>query len=257
MHPTALKVSGLTVHYQDSPVLWDIDLEIPKGKFVAIVGPNGAGKSTLLKAILGLVPAVSGSIWIHGHSIDKARSEIAYVPQRGAVDWDFPITVKQLVLMGAYPTLGMFKRIGKNEQERALHCLEQVGMQDFHDRQISQLSGGQQQRVFLARALMQDAMLYILDEPLQGVDHATEEIVIDLLRKLVSEKKTVLMVHHDLNSVEKYFNWVILLNVRLVAAGELEKTFTKQNLHQVYGKSFALFDETLKRSKSFASGMKG
>lgn len=254
MDELALKVSGLTVHYHDIPVLWDIDLEVAWGKFVGVLGPNGAGKSTLLKAILGIVPRVSGSVWVEGKSLDMMRPRTAYVPQREAVDWDFPITVKQLVLMGRYPILGTFGRLTKKDHELALECLEKVGMHEYADRQISQLSGGQQQRAFLARALLQDADLYFLDEPLAGVDHATELVLIELLSELVKRQKTVLMVHHDLNTVEKYFNWVVLLNVRLVACGATKNTFTGQNIHKAYGKNFALFDETLKRSRTIAGG---
>jgi len=254
LNVSALKVSGLTVHYHEIPVLWDIDLEIPQGKFVGVLGPNGAGKSTLLKAILGIVPTVSGSIWIEGKQLVEVRRRTAYVPQREAVDWDFPITVKQLVLMGRYPFLGAFRRVTKKDHQMAYECLEKVGMHEYADRQISQLSGGQQQRAFLARALLQDADIYFLDEPLAGVDHATELVVIELLSELVKRQKTVLMVHHDLNSVEKYFNWVVLLNVRLVASGPEESTFTDQNIQKTYGKNFALFDETLKRSRTIAEG---
>lgn len=245
----ALKVSQLTVHYHNTPVLWDIDLAIPEGSFVGIIGPNGAGKSTFLKGILGLVPRVSGSVWIYGKPLSEMRKRTAYVPQREAVDWDFPITVRQLVLMGCYPRIGSFTPILRRDHELSLECLEKVGMSQFADRQISQLSGGQQQRAFLARALMQQADIYFLDEPLAGVDHATEETIIALLTGLVNEKKSVLMVHHDLNSVEKYFSWVVLLNVRLVASGPTQSTFTQQNLCATYGKNFALFDETYKRSR--------
>jgi manganese/zinc/iron transport system ATP- binding protein len=256
MQEAALKVSGLTVHYNDIPVLWDLDFVVPKGQFVGILGPNGAGKSTLLKAILQLVPCVSGSVWVEGHELAQVRKLVAYVPQREAVDWDFPITVKQLVLMGRYPMLGNFGRVTKQDHAMCLECLEKVGMQEFANRQISQLSGGQQQRAFLARSLIQNADIYFLDEPLAGVDHATEEIVINLLADLVNQHKTVLMVHHDLNTVEKYFNWIILLNVRLVVSGPTADAFTKNNIHQAYGKSFALFDETVKRSRTKASGIK-
>lgn len=255
MHDLALKVAALTVQYQDIPVLWDIDFELPRGKFVGILGPNGAGKSTLLKAMLGLVPAVSGSVWIYGKQFAEMRRRTAYVPQRESVDWDFPITVKQLVLMGRYPVLGPFKRITKKDHMLALECLEKVGMQEYAERQISQLSGGQQQRAFLARALLQDAEIYFLDEPLAGVDHATEQVIIDLLSDLTKQDKTVLMVHHDLNTVENYFNWILLLNVRLIASGPTTATFTHDNLKNAYGKSFALFDETLKRSRAIASGI--
>ncbi len=250
-----ITVSNLTVHYHDAPVLWDIDFKVPKGNFVGILGPNGAGKSTLLKAILGLIPTVSGSVWVDGLPLDATRKKIAYVPQREAVDWDFPITVRQCVLMGAIPRLGLFSFISKKEHERCAQCLEKVGMIEYGDRQISQLSGGQQQRTFLARALMQEAEVYLLDEPLAGVDHTTEEIVVCLLKELVRQGKTVLMVHHDLSRVEDYFSWVLLLNVRLVALGPTKTTFTKALVQKAYAKDFALFDETYKLSKEIASGM--
>lgn len=252
---SALKVSNLTVHYHDAPVLWDIDLEVPKGAFVGILGPNGAGKSTLIKAILGLVPAVTGSVWMDGKPIRQMRKKIAYVPQKEAVDWDFPITVRQLVLMGCYSRIGLFSRVSKRDEMRCLECLEKVGMLEYQDRQISQLSGGQQQRAFLARALMQDAELYFLDEPLAGVDHTTEEIVLELLRELVREKKTVLMVHHDLNRVEEYFSWVLLLNVRLVALGPTKTTFTRPQIDKTYVKNVSLMDEAFKRSRTVSSGI--
>lgn len=255
MQDLALKVSGLTVHYNDSPVLWDIDLEVPKGVFVGIVGPNGAGKSTLLKGMLGLIPTVSGSVWVEGKPLASMRTKCAYVPQKEAVDWDFPITVRQLVLMGCYPRVPFYAPISKKEQKLCLECLEKVGMLEYADRQISQLSGGQQQRAFLARALMQDADLYFLDEPLAGVDHTTEEIVIDLLTSLVKQNKTVMMVHHDLNRVEDYFSWVLLLNVRLIALGPTKTTFTKALVEKTYAKNFALMDETFKRSRTISSGI--
>lgn len=256
MHKLALKVSSLTVHYHDAPVLWDIDLEIPKGVFVGIVGPNGAGKSTLLKGMLGLIPTVSGSVWVEGKPLSRMRSRCAYVPQREAVDWDFPITVRQLVLMGCYPRQSFYKTISKKDQLLCVECLEKVGIAEYADRQISQLSGGQQQRAFLARALMQEADLYFLDEPLAGVDHTTEEIVINLLEGLVKQNKTVLMVHHDLNRVQEYFSWVLMLNVRLIDIGPTATTFTKQNIEKTYVKNFALMDETLRRSRTISSGIK-
>lgn len=255
MQELAVKVSGLTVHYHDAPVLWDIDLAIPQGEFVGIMGPNGAGKSTLLKAMLGLTETVSGSIWVHGKPLSLMRKRTAYVPQREAVDWDFPITVRQLVLMGCYPRCRLFAPISKKDHLLCLECLEKVGIAEYADRQISQLSGGQQQRAFLARALMQEADIYFLDEPLAGVDHTTEEIVMELLTSLVKEGKTVLMVHHDLNRVEEYFSWVLLLNVRLIALGPTKSTFTKPNIYKTYVKNFALWDETFKRSRSSALGI--
>jgi len=250
-----LEVSNLTVHYHSIPVLWDIHLELFQGSLTAILGPNGAGKSTLIKAILQTLKPVSGSILLFDKPFSQVRRRCAYVPQREAVDWDFPITVQELVLMGSYPKLGAFSRVKKSDKERCEHFLEVVGLQELAQRQISQLSGGQQQRAFLARALLQDPDFYFLDEPLAGIDHATEELIMQLLGDAVKKGKTVLMVHHDLNSVEKYFDWLILLNVRLVACGETKVVFTKEMLRACYGKNFALFDETLKLSQNKLSGM--
>ncbi len=228
-------IHDLTVAYRDKPVLWDIELSIPPGKLVAIIGPNGAGKSTLIKAVLGLVPAVAGTVSLFGGSYRERRQMIGYVPQRSSVDWDFPTHALDVVMMGAYGQLGWFKRPGKAQGELALRCLEQVGMADFANRQISQLSGGQQQRVFLARALAQDAQLYFMDEPFVGVDAVTERAIVNLLRDLRARGKTVVCVHHDLDSAPEYFDWLVLLNVRLIAAGPFETTFTSENLRKTYG----------------------
>lgn len=238
--PSALKVSNLTVRYDKSPALLDINLDVPTGKIVGILGPNGAGKSTLIKALLGLIKPVSGMISFHGKKIKSMRGKIAYIPQKETIDWSFPITVKELVLMGRYPKLGLLRWIKKEDEQAAEHSLKLVGMQDFSSRQISQLSGGQQQRAFLARALLQEAEVYFLDEPLSGVDHASEEIIMQILKKMKDDGKTIFMVHHDLNSVDSYFDWLILLNIRLIAAGEKEKVFTPHTLHEAYGKIFDL-----------------
>jgi manganese/zinc/iron transport system ATP- binding protein len=233
----AVAVHDLTVAYREHPVLWDVDLAIPTGTLTAIIGPNGAGKSTLLKAILGLVPIAAGSIEIFGHSALDQRKLIGYVPQRGTVDWNFPTSALDVVTMGTYGQLGWIKRPGKRERERAMHCLEQVGMADFANRQISQLSGGQQQRVFLARALVQDAQLYFMDEPFVGVDAATEKAIVSLLQALRNEGKTVVCVHHDLESAPDYFDFAVLLNVQLMAIGPMSRVFTAENLTRTYGGS--------------------
>ncbi|MEX0611405.1 MAG: ABC transporter ATP-binding protein, partial [Pirellulales bacterium] len=196
----ALEIHDMTVAYHRKPVLWDIDLAVPEGKLVGIVGPNGAGKTTLIKAVLGLLPLASGKVLIYGKPYDEQRSLIGYVPQRESVDWDFPVTVNDVVLMGTYGRVGWIWRPGAAEREIAERCLAQVGMSDFANRQIRQLSGGQQQRVFLARALAQDAMIYFMDEPFSGVDAATEAAIIELLQKLRSAGKTVFVVHHDLQT---------------------------------------------------------
>lgn len=253
--PNAVKVANLTVHYRSSPVLWDINLDVPQGALVGILGPNGAGKSTFMKVLLGLIAPLSGSIKILGKKFCEVRKRCAYVPQREAIDWDFPITVRQLVLMGRYPHLGPFRWTKKSDLEAVDHVLETVGLQDLKDRQISQLSGGQQQRAFLARALLQDPDIYFLDEPLAGVDHASEELIMTQLKHATSQNKTVLMVHHDLHSVEKYFSYLILLHVHLVKAGPTKSVFTKHNIQQAYGKNFTLFDEAVKLSQSLSQGL--
>ena len=231
----AVTVHDLTVAYRDNPVLWDVDLTIPTGTLTAIIGPNGAGKSTLLKAILGLIPVAAGTVEIFGHTSARQRQLVGYVPQRGSVDWNFPTSALDVVTMGTYGQLGWFKRPGKDEIGRAMHSLEQVGMADFANRQISQLSGGQQQRVFLARALVQDAQLYFMDEPFVGVDAATERAIVTLLQTLRNEGKTVVAVHHDLESAREYFDWLVLLNVRKIASGPFAKHFTADNLAKTYG----------------------
>ena len=231
----AIEVNDLTVAYRDKPVLWDIDLEVPRGILLAIVGPNGAGKSTLIKAILGLVRPAAGEVRVHGQPYAEQRRLVAYVPQRGSVDWDFPTSVLDVVMMGCYRALGWFRRPGKRERQRALEARAQVGMQDFAERQISQLSGGQQQRVFLARALVQDAQLYLMDEPFQGVDAKTERAIVSVLHQLREAGKTVVVVHHDLETVAEYFDWVFLLNVRRIAVGPVAEAFTDENLRIAYG----------------------
>ncbi len=231
----ALVIDDLTVAYRDKPALLDIDLSIPAGKLVAIIGPNGAGKSTLIKAVLGLAPAVAGTVSIFGEPYARCRRRVGYVPQRSSVDWDFPTCALDVVMMGTYGQLGWIKRPGKAQRDLAMRCLEQVGMAAFADRQISQLSGGQQQRVFLARALAQDAQLYFMDEPFVGVDAVTERAIVNLLRDLRASGKTVVCVHHDLDSAPEYFDWLVLLNVRLIAAGSFEATFTSENLRKTYG----------------------
>ena len=231
----AIEVEDLTVAYREKPVLWDLDLHVPQGVLLAIVGPNGAGKTTLIKSILGLVKASAGRIIIHGKSYEQQRHLVAYVPQRGSVDWDFPTNVLDVVMMGLYGSLGWFSRPGKKEHQLALEALEKVGMVEFSRRQISQLSGGQQQRVFLARALTQDAQVYFMDEPFQGVDATTEKTIVNLLKELRAAGKTVIVVHHDLQTVSEYFDWVLLLNVRRIACGPVTEVFTEQNLKLTYG----------------------
>ena len=231
----SVAMRDLTVAYRDTPVLWDVDLDIPPGTLTAIIGPNGAGKSTLIKAAMGLVPIAAGSVQIFGRPYDVQRNLVGYVPQRGSVDWDFPTNALDVVMMGTYGRLGWIRRPGKAQRETAMHCLEQLGMADFANRQISQLSGGQQQRVFLARALAQEAELYFMDEPFVGVDATTERAIVDLLRELRARGKTVVCVHHDLESAPDYFDWLVLLNVRVIADGPFQATFTTENLARTYG----------------------
>jgi manganese/zinc/iron transport system ATP- binding protein len=232
---SAVSMRDLTVAYRDTPVLWDIDLDVPAGTLTAIIGPNGAGKSTLIKAAMGLVPVAAGSVSIFGRPYAEQRNLVGYVPQRGSVDWDFPTNALDVVMMGTYGRLGWIRRPGKAQREIAMRSLEQLGMADYANRQISQLSGGQQQRVFLARALAQDAELYFMDEPFVGVDATTEGAIVELLRELRARGKTVVVVHHDLESAPDYFDWLVLLNVRLIASGPFRETFTAENLAKTYG----------------------
>lgn len=232
----AIDVTDLTVAYREKPVLWDIDLAVPSGVLLAIVGPNGAGKSTLIKAMLGLVNSAAGQVQIFGAPYKQQRRFVGYVPQRGSVDWDFPTTVLDVVTMGTYGKLGWFRRPGAAERNAALNALQKVGMTEFAQRQISQLSGGQQQRVFLARALVQDARVYFMDEPFQGVDALTEKAIVSILQELRKQGRTVIVVHHDLQTVREYFDWVLLLNVRRIAFGPVADTFTDDNVRQTYAK---------------------
>lgn len=236
----SLEVHDVTVAFDRKPVLWNIDLTLPQGKLVGIIGPNGAGKSTLIKAVMGLLPLSSGYVKLFDKPIDDVRKQISYVPQRESVDWDFPASVLDIVLMGRYGKLGLFTRPRKADKDVAMDCLRKVGMEGFVNRQISQLSGGQQQRTFLARALAQQADVYFMDEPFAGVDAATEKAIINLLRSMTEQKKTVIVVHHDLQSVPQYFDYVIMLNTRLVAYGPTETVFTQENLTATYGGKLTL-----------------
>ncbi len=238
-----VSIHDMTVAYHRKPVLWDVDLDIPEGRLVGIVGPNGAGKSTLLKAILGLIPTASGDVRIYGKRVREQRGLIGYVPQRESVDWDFPVCALDVVAMGLYREIGWFRRVRAAHRARAMEALVRVGMDSLALRQISQLSGGQQQRVFLARSLVQDARLYLMDEPFAGVDAATEGIIINLLRGLREKGRTVVVIHHDLQTAPEYFDHMILLNTRVVAAGPTAEVFTQKNLHNTYGGRLTLLDE--------------
>ena len=235
----ALDVSHLTVVYDNETVLSDCTVAIPQGLMVGIIGPNGAGKTTFIKSVLVLVPHQEGTIFISGMSVSNARSHVAYVPQRSTIDWDFPLTVFDMVLMGCYGKLGWFRRPGKNEYNSASEVLRTVGLESYADKSISTLSGGQQQRAFLARALMQDANIYFLDEPFAGVDITSEKIIITLFKKLRDEGKTVIVVHHDLFTASHYFDWVMLLNKTCIACGPVEDVLVSANLDCTYGTYFA------------------
>lgn len=249
MNPSAppIEVHDLTIAYRHRPVLWDIDVTFDEGQLIAVVGPNGAGKSTLIKAIMGLVPLASGYVKIFGQDSMKGRSAIAYVPQRESVDWDFPTTAFDVVLMGRYGHLSLFGRPHKRDREIAMQSLDKVGMREYAHRQISQLSGGQQQRVFLARALAQQSRVYLMDEPFAGVDAATEKAIVTLLRELREQGCTVAVVHHDLQTVSQYFDSVMLLNLRCVGYGPVETTFTPEKLHETYGGRLHLLTDVTER----------
>ena len=239
----ALEVHDLTVAYHKKPVLWGVDFEIPAGNLVGIVGPNGAGKSTLIKAAMGLLPLSSGWVEMFGEPLEENRHRVGYVPQREDIDWDFPVSVMDVVLMGRYGKLGLFKWPKKEDRRIAEESLAKVKMLPFANRQISNLSGGQQQRVFLARALAQESDMYFMDEPFAGVDAATESAIIELLRDLKSNGKTVFVVHHDLSTVKEYFDWLILLNTRLVAHGPTDEVFTPEMLGKTYGGQLTVMTE--------------
>ncbi len=238
-----LAIDDMTVAYDRKPVLWDVDLDLPAGQVIGIVGPNGAGKSTLMKAALDLIPKLSGRVLFYGQPYAKQRHLVGYVPQRETIDWDFPVSALDVAVMGCYGRIGWFRPVRRQDREQAMSALSRVGMADFAKRQISQLSGGQQQRVFLARALAQDAQIYFMDEPLAGVDAATEKMIVALLHELRSAGRTVVVVHHDLQTVAEYFDQVVLLNMRVVAAGPTGATFTPENLEKTYGGRLTLLDQ--------------
>jgi manganese/zinc/iron transport system ATP- binding protein len=231
----SVEVHNLSVAYNRTPVLWDVDFELPQGQIIGIVGPNGSGKSTLLKAIMGLIPVSSGYAKLFGKDLDKVRERIAYIPQRETIDWNFPATVEDVVSMGRYKKGKLFQRLSSIDKQLTNDAIEKVKLTEFKDRQIAQLSGGQQQRVFIARALAQGADLYIMDEPFVGVDMTTEKNILDILFKMKEEGKTVVIVHHDLQTVFEYFDYLVLMNTRLVAHGPLKEVMTSENLQATYG----------------------
>ncbi len=238
-HP-ALEVHNLSASYHRKPVLWEIDFTLPEGQLIGIIGPNGSGKTTLLKSIMGLIPVSSGYVRLFGQTLDQVRPRISYVPQRESVDWDFPASVMDVVLMGRYRPGNLFRRLLKTDRKVAIEALKKVSMLEFANRQIAQLSGGQQQRVFIARALAQQADIYLMDEPFAGVDASTEEAIFQLLTTMKEAGKTVIIVHHDLQTVRQYFDWMVLLNTRLIASGPAEKVFTDQLLQEAYGGQLTL-----------------
>ncbi len=235
MNSPALELHDLTVSYAKKPVLYGVDVQVPQGALVGIIGPNGAGKSTMIRAIMGLTPASSGWVQIFGETFEKSRHRVGYVPQREQVDWDFPVNVMDVVLMGRYGRRGWLRRVTKEDKKIAEESLDKVGMLPFRNRQIANLSGGQQQRVFLARALAQQSDLYLMDEPFAGVDATTERAIVTLLQDLQSHGKTILVVHHDLTTAKEYFDHLLLLNMRLVAFGKTEDVFTMDQLQKTYG----------------------
>lgn len=245
MSKNALEVEHLSVYYHTHPVLWDVTCTVPEKQLVGIVGPNGAGKSTFVKALLNLVSPSSGKILFFGEQYKQAKKNIAYIPQKNSVDWQFPITAFDVVLMGCYQSLGWFKKPRKEDKERAFHYLEKLEMGSFAKRQIGELSGGQQQRLFIARALMQEASVLFLDEPFVGIDHTTECFLLDLFKSLVKNGKTIFVVHHDLSRIKEYFDWTILLNTRLVKSGKTQEVFTMENLCETYGNKEEILEKAL------------
>ena len=238
-----LSIQDLTVAWSRKPVIWDVEFDVAPGQLVGIIGPNGAGKSTLLKAVMDLVPRASGRIEVFGRSWRQNRHRVGYVPQRESVDWDFPVSVLDVVTMGLYSRIGWFRPVLRRHRELAMRALERVGIGEYANRQISQLSGGQQQRTFLARALVQEADLYLMDEPFSAVDAATEQAIVGLLREMRAAGRTALVIHHDLHTVPDYFDSVVLLNMRVVAQGPTATVFTRENLERTYGGRLTLLDE--------------
>ena len=250
-----IEIHDLTVSYLKRPVLWGIDLVVPEGVLVGIVGPNGAGKSTLIKSIMGLLPTTSGWVRIYGQTGPAGRRRIAYVPQRESVDWDFPVVVRDVVMMGRYGRLGLVRRPGAEDRRVADRCMARLGIGHLASRQIADLSGGQQQRVFLARALAQEADIYLMDEPFVGVDAATESAILVLLRELRGQRKTVMVVNHDLEAAREYFDYLLLINMRVVAFGPTADVFTTELLQKTYGGRLTILSEVAERVREQAVGL--
>jgi len=252
---SSIFVSSLTVNYEKTPVLWDLNFSLPSGMLVGIIGPNGAGKSTLFKTLIGTLKPLAGKILFFGQPFKKIRHRIAYVPQRSMVDWSFPVTVLDVVMMGCFGRLGFFKKPKQADRALALNALDRLGILPLADRQISELSGGQQQRVFLARALLQDGDIFLMDEPFAGVDLTTEKIMIDLLKKLKTEGKTILIVHHDLSNISSTFDWVVMLNKSLIASGPVDEVFISENIMRTFGRNDSLLEEVAKIAQNKTTGM--
>lgn len=232
-----IDVTNITVAYQNKKVVESVSVSIEPGKITGIIGPNGAGKSTLLKAVIGLIKTESGEVNVAGQPLDAIRKKIAYVEQRSGIDLTFPINVDEVVLLGTFPKLGLFRRPKKEQKEKVMECLKQVKMEDFAKRQIGNLSGGQLQRVFIARALAQEADVIFLDEPFVGIDMISEKVIVDLLKKLRNQGKTIVIVHHDLHKTKEYFDNLIILNKKLIAEGSVKQTFIAENIQKAYGES--------------------
>ncbi|SFT52318.1 manganese/zinc/iron transport system ATP-binding protein [Lishizhenia tianjinensis] len=255
----SLEAHNLTVAYDKVPVLWDIDFELPTGKIIGIIGPNGSGKTTLLKTIMGLIKPASGYVKVFEQDLDEVRQRVAYVPQRESVDWDFPASVQDVVEMGRYRKNSLFRRLTQTDKEIVANAIEKVKLTAFKDRQISQLSGGQQQRVFIARALAQGADIFFMDEPFVGVDATTETAILDLLTTMRDEGKTVVIVHHDLQTVSGYFDHLVLLNTRVIACGPTAEVLTQENLSNAYGGQLTLLSkiQSIIKEKEFPIREKG
>lgn len=238
-----LSIYDLTVAYHRKPVIWDVGFDVPAGSLVGIVGPNGSGKTTLLKAAMDLIPRASGRVTVFGKSYRQNRHRVGYVPQRESVDWDFPVDALDVVTMGLYRQIGWCLPVRKKHRQAAMEALDRVGIANLAHRQISQLSGGQQQRTFLARALVQDADLYLMDEPFAAVDAATERAIVEILRQMKQQGKTAVVIHHDLQTVSEYFDYVVLLNMRVVAHGPVSDVYTRENLQKTYGGRLTLLDQ--------------
>ena len=255
----SLEAHNLTVAYDKVPVLWDIDFELPSGKIIGVIGPNGSGKTTLLKTIMGLIKPASGYVKVFEQELDEVRHKVAYVPQRESVDWDFPASVRDVVEMGRYRKNSLFRKLTKTDHAIIDDAIEKVKLSGFRDRQISQLSGGQQQRVFIARALAQGAEIFFMDEPFVGVDATTETAILDLLTTMRNEGKTVVIVHHDLQTVSGYFDHLVLLNTRVIACGPTEEVLTQENLSNAYGGQLTLLSkiQSIIKEKEFPIREKG